>query len=126
MAYQFGLSGSYTTIPLDGVPSLAPTIGAPIDETMTVATKTEYDQDLTVDTPVAVQFGGVSAANVVILKSTGGKVQARISSADGSSQVIPFDTVLILMSLSVPITAISLVRIPATETLVRVYLAQAA
>ena len=124
MANQFVLSGGYTTTPLEGVPSFAPNIDAPIDEAMTIRTKTEYDQDLTVDTPVALQFGGIASANVVILKSTSGKFRARLTSADGTQQSVPVDSVLVLITQSVPITAIDLTRLPATATTVRVYLAE--
>jgi hypothetical protein len=126
MASQFVLSGGYTTTPLDGVPSFAPNVDAPIDESMTIRTKTEYDQDLSVDTAIPLQFGGVTNANVVILKSTGGKFKAKLTSADGSQQSIPVDTVFVLIAQAVPITAIDLTRIPATPTTVRVYLAEKA
>lgn len=126
MAYQFALTGGYTTTPLDGVPSLAPNVDAPLDESMVVTKKTEYDVDLTVDTPVAVQFGGVTNAHVVILKTIGGKVKARFTSADGAQQSMPVDSTIIAISQSVPITAIDLTRVPATPTQVRVYLGERA
>jgi hypothetical protein len=126
MASQFVLSGGYTTTPLDGVPSFAPNVDAPFDESITIRTKTEYDQDLSVDTAIPLQFGGVTNANVVILKSTGGKFKAKLTSADGTQQSIPIDTVFVLIAQSVPITAIDLTRVPATPTTVRVYLAEKA
>ena len=126
MAYQFALTGGYTTTPLDGVPSLAPNVDAPIDESMVVLKKTESDVDLNVDTPVPVQFGGVVSANVIILKTVGGKIKARLTSADGSTQSVPVDTTFILISRSVPITAIDLTRVPATPCQVRVYIGEVA
>lgn len=126
MAYQFALTGGYTNTPLDGVPSLAPNVDAPLDESMVVTKKTEYDVDLTVDTPVPVQFGGVTNANIVILKTVGGKVKARLTSADGSQQSVPIDSTFIVISQSAPITAIDLTRVPATPTQVRIYLGERA
>lgn len=126
MAYQFGLTGGYTTTPLDGVPSLAPSVDAPLDESMVVLRKTEYDVDLNSDAPVAVQFGGVVNAHVVILKTVGGKIKARLTSTDGATQAVPVDSTFILISQSVPITAIDLIRVPATPCTVRVYLGERA
>ena len=126
MAYQFALTGGYTNTPLDGVPSLAPNVDAPLDESMVITKKTEYDVDLTVDAPVAVQFGGVVNAHVIIVKTIGGKVKVRLTSADGAQQSVPVDSTIILISQSVPITAIDLTRVPATPTQVRVYLGERA
>lgn len=127
MAYEFDLTGGVTTTPLDGFTSLAPNVDSEISEAMVLArSPTAYEVDLTVDTPMPVQLGGNSSVNVVILKSVGGKVKARITSADGTTQAVPFDSVLIITSRSVPITAIDLTRAPATPCTVRVYLGQMA
>lgn len=125
MATQFALSGSYTAEPLDGVPSLDPSIGTPIEESMQLAYKTVVEAHLTTDAPATVAFGGVTNANVVILKVVSGKVKARLTSADGATQAVPVDTVFILTSRSVPVTAIDLTRVPATDTVVRVFLGEA-
>lgn len=125
MADRFTLSGSYTTTPLGGEPSFDPNIDAPIDETIQLTKKHIDVISLTVDTPVVVNFGGVTNANIVVLKSTAGvKVRARITSADGTDQAVPFDTFLILMSMDEPITGIDLTREPAVETDVRVFLGE--
>jgi hypothetical protein len=126
VAYQFALTGGYTTTPLDGVPSLAPNVDAPIDESMVITKKTESDIDLNVDTPVPVAFGGVVNASIVILKTVGGKIKARLTSADGTTQSIPVDSTFILISRSVPFTAIDLTRVPATPCQVRVYVGEVA
>lgn len=126
MAYQFALTGGYTTDPLNGVPSLAPSVNAPLDEAMVLIKKTEYDVLLDVDAPIAVQFGGVANAHVVVLKTVGGKMRVRLTSADGSQQSIPVDSTLILISQAVPITAIDLTRVPATPIDVRIYLGERA
>ena len=80
---------------------------------------------LDTDAPLAVNFGsGVTQAAVAILKATGGKVRARITSADGSQQSIPVDDLLVLISQSVPITGIDLTRVPGVLTTVSVFLGQ--
>ncbi|MEE9592242.1 MAG: hypothetical protein V3W28_01525 [Thermoplasmata archaeon] len=125
MSDRFTLSGGYTTTPLGGEPSFDPNIDAPIDETVQLVKKKFDTIELTVDTPVVVDFGGLTNANVIILKSTGGvKVSARVTSADGTTQAVPFDTYFVLMSMDVPITAIDLTRTPATPTTVRVFLGE--
>ena len=125
MADTFELSGGYTTTPLGGEPSFDPNIDAPIQEATQLARKYVDTVELGVDTPVALEFGGLDHANVVILKAVGGaSVKARYTSADGSQQAVPFDTYVILMSMNKPITAIDLTREPATPTTVRVFLGQ--
>lgn len=122
MSDSFRLTGGYTVTPQSAPLSFAQTAEATIDESVTLSAKTTTDVLLTVDTPVAVNFGGVTVANVVILKAVGGKVTARLTSADGTSQSVPFDTYLILMNDAVPITAIDLTRVAGTSTIVRVFL----
>jgi hypothetical protein len=89
-------------------------------------TRKDFDSVvLDVDTPVAVNFGsGVTSAAVVVLKATGGKVRARLTSADGSQQAVPVDDQLLLVSQSVPIIAIDLTRVPGVLTSVDVFLGQ--
>ena len=125
MAYQFVLSGGYTTTPLSGVPSFDPNIDAPIDEPVQLVRKAVDTIELDVDTAIPINFGGLTDANVVILKAVGGgSVKGRFTSADGTQQAIPFDTFFILMSMTNPITAIDLTRTPATPTTVLVFLGE--
>lgn len=123
MADSFKLTGSYDVSPLTSSLSFAPSITAPINEPRTLQSKMLGDIALEADAARAVQFGDVANANLIILKATG-KVTARITSADGTSQAIPFDTYLILMSETVPVTAITLTRVPGTETIVKVFLGE--
>jgi len=125
MADQFVLSGSYTVTPLS-LTSLDPSLATPIDEPLALKSKQPSDITLSVDTPVAVPFGTLVNAHVVILKALGGKVKARLTSADGTTQAIPFDSFLILMSQTVPITAIDLTRVLTTATTVKVFLGEKA
>lgn len=125
MSDQFSLSGSYTVTP-QGSPSLDPTLSTVIDEPLSLQSKQLLDMSLGVDTAVPVPFGTVVNAHVIVLKTLGGKVKARITSADGAVQSIPVDTFVILMSQSVPITAIDLTRVAATATDVKVFLGEKA
>jgi len=124
MADSFKLLGSYEWNPLGNPLSFAPVGIAQISEGKTLKVKQVADVELLVDTPVAVPFGGVVNAHIVILKATGGKVRARCTSADGALQAVPFDTYWILMSESVPLTAIDLTRVAGTVTTVRVFLGE--
>lgn len=63
------------------------------------------------DTPESVAFGDLASASAVWMQVTGGKVRARLTSADGTQQAIPVDDLFILVSRSVPITAIDLTRV---------------
>ena len=126
MSDQFTLSGSYTVTPLGGAASLDPNIDSPLSEALTLQSKQYVPVHLTVDTPVPVPYGTVVNAHVIILKTQGGKVKARLTSADGSVQSVPVDSVLIIRSDSVPITAIDLTRVSATDTIVRVFLGEKA
>jgi len=126
MSDLFSLSGSYTVAPSTGVPSLDPSISSPIDESLQLKSKQYVPVLLAADAPVSVPFGTVVNAHVVLLKAQGGPCVARLTSAAGATQLVPFDTFLILMSVGSPITAISLVRTPATETTVRVFLGEKA
>lgn len=126
MVDAFKLLGSYEAAPLAAPLSFAPTVIAQINEARSVKAKQVSDVSLDADAPVSVDFGGVANAHVVILKSTLGKVRARLTSADGSQQAVPFDTYFILMSESVPVTALDLTRVAGTPTVVRVFLAEKA
>jgi len=125
MADKFLLSGSYNVAPLTGAPSLDPSVDAAIDEQLSLKAKTLVDLLLTSDAPLAVPFGTVANAHVLVVKGTS-KVKVTVTSADGTAQSLPADTVLILMSGSVPVTAVTLTRVPATDTTVRVFLGEKA
>ena len=127
MADVFGLSGSFTTNPTPGCnPSGLMAGGTPIDEIVTLSAKKYDDVNLDVDTPVSVSFGGLASASVLYVKTEGGKVRVRITTADGAQQSIPVDTMLLLISLAVPITAVDLTRVVGTATIVHVFLGQKA
>lgn len=105
-----------------GAPPVGPT---PIVESVVLDEKNLDQYTLTADAPQAVAFGGVTNAHVLIV-STDQKVKVTVTSADGSSQAIPCDGQLILISRSVPITAVTLTRVPATLTTAFVFLGEKA
>lgn len=80
---------------------------------------------LTGDAPVVVSLDGWTGFNVLHLESDT-KVTALITSADGSSQAIPFDDLLSLVSRAVPITGLSLQRAPGQVATVTMTLGQKA
>lgn len=127
MSDKFTLQASARTSPNVTLPlgSGCPTIDFPFLEELTLATKNYDEPDLLGDAPVAVGFGAVTNASVVIISTVNGaKVTARITSADGVTQAIPIDDTLILICRSVPVTAIDLTRVPATDTKVKVFLGE--
>lgn len=79
---------------------------------------------LTSDAVAPVAFGAVTNARVVVVKSIGGPMVARLTSAAGVTQSVPIDSLLILFCASAPITAIDLARSPGVQTEVRVYLGE--
>lgn len=102
-----------------------PTFNFPFDEQETLSVKNYDELNLAVDTAVAVNFGGVTNAAVVIIAvQNNEKVTARITSADGTLQAIPVDDTLILLCRTVPVTAITLTRVASTATAVRIFLGQ--
>jgi hypothetical protein len=124
MADVFQLGGSYTTAPASGAPSADPSYIAPIDESMTLIRKHHDTIDLSTDAVTPISFGGVINAHVLIIKTVGGKVSIRLTSADGSTQAVPVDSFLAVMSNTVPITAADLTRVPGQETICKVFLGE--
>lgn len=128
MANTFRLTGSYVTVPIPGPLSAAPALDAPICETVQLQAMGILEYLLDSDSPVSVPIAstGVDNVNVLIVKSVGGKVRVRITSADGATQAIPVDSLLILTDYSVPITAIDLTRAAGVQVSVRLFLGEKA
>ena len=127
MSDTFKIRGDYLSQPSSGNPSAYPTVSSPIDETL-VLSKTPLTAEyvLTADAAQDVAFGHISNAHVVIIKTVGGKVRVRLTSADGSQQSIPVDSLLVLISQSVPFTALDLTRVTGVQTNVKVLLGERA
>lgn len=126
MADTFTLSGSYETHPTTGSPSAVPNVVAPVSEVVQLENKSVQFFVLDADAPVSVQFPAGFTCNVLVVKAQGGKARVRLTSADGSSQAVPVDTFLALISQTVGITAIDLTREPGVLTQVQVFLGDAA
>lgn len=124
MADVFRLDGSYQTQPTSGNLSGNPEVDALISERVGLKNKAIAIYNLTADAPVSVSLSGMTGVNVIMLKTVGGKVRVRLTSADGAQQAIPVDSFLALIDLTVPITAIDLTRQPATATTVQVFLGE--
>jgi len=122
----FTLQGSYAVTPLTPPASGDFDVIASIDERVVLRHKHADSIDLSADPAQPVNFGGVVGAHVVVLKSLGGKVDAIVTTADGAAQIIPFETFLVLINQTVPVTALSLQRVVATLTTVKVFLGERA
>ena len=122
----FKLTGDYVTLPLSGSPSGDPEISSPVDESVTIKNKAIGLYELTADAVVAVGLCGLAGAHVVILKTVGGKVKVRLTSADGAVQSVPVDSFLCLISQTVPLTALDLTRVSGVTTTVKVFLGERA
>lgn len=125
MSDKFQLQGSWGTTPQTGalLASGAPSIVAPISETVILSQKNFDDYTLSADSVQAVAFGGVVNASVIEI-SCDRKIKVRLTSADGTTQVIPVDGHLSLISKTVPFTAIDLQRVAGQETRVKVFIGQ--
>jgi hypothetical protein len=125
LADNFTLEGFWRSEPKVAalVASGCPTFQTPLSETVLLAKKQFADVALDLDAVEVVPFGDVTNAHVVMIKATK-KVIARLTSADGALQVVPVDTILHLISESVPYTAIDLQRVAGQATSVKVYLGE--
>lgn len=105
----------------------SPALLVQLDEAISVkGVPNTSEYELSSDSPQSVAFGGLASASVVLIKATGGKVRVRLTSADGTSQAIPVDSLLLILSESVAYTAIDLTRVSGTLTTVAVTLAEKA
>jgi hypothetical protein len=95
-----------------------------IKESMTVLQYQSTVYVLSSDSAQTVSLGSLSAVNVLQLRVVGNKVRVRITSSDGTSQAIPVDSFLCIISDSVDITAIDLTRTVGSESTVYVTICQ--
>ena len=126
MADVFELSGTYGTSTGGVAVSAVPEVSAPISEKLSLIRKAISRITLSTDVAVAIDLSGLTQINVLIIKTIGGKVMARITSADGSTQAVPVDSFFAIISSSVPITAVDLTRVVGTSTTVEVFLGEKA
>lgn len=120
MPYTFKLAGSVKIEPNVGAPSADPTLDSLLDETVTLLRRNVQELALAAGAlNVAVAMGPVTSAHALIIKTVGGGVTARLTSAAGATQVVPIDSLLILLSATQPITAIDLSSTPAVTVKVQ-------
>lgn len=124
------ISGSISIVPTIGVPSGFPNTEIPIDESIDVGNQQPSRYILTNDAPgpIDVDFGGCDGVNFVQVESVGGPVDLIITWAGGTSQKVPVDPMLILITRGRVITAIQVQRasINTNETTVQIYLGEEA
>lgn len=117
------LSGSLVATPGSAPPSSA-VLGfdvGPIDEKMYLAHKSGDTVTLSSDSPFSIPFAGLTHVNVLYIKSVGGKVRVRVTSADGSQQSLPVSSLVILFAdtnggADPTITAIDVTRVAGQQT----------
>jgi hypothetical protein len=126
MASFFKLAGAWTAAPAVGAPSSDPDMPAPIDERLSLVRKHYDEVRLTSDGDTVVGFGGVVNAHVVIIKPVTKKVTVKLTSADGTDQVVPVEEFLAVISENTPFTAIDLARETGVITNVKVFLGEKA
>lgn len=79
---------------------------------------------LSSDSAQTVALGALTEINVLQIRVVGNKVRVRITSTDGTTQAIPVDSFLCIVSDSVSITAVDLTRTAGSETTVYVTICQ--
>lgn len=104
----------------------ASSVEIPFGEDVSLKRKLVTEMTLLADAPAAVNFGALANAHVIYIRATGGKVKARITSADGATQAVPVDPHFSLVSLLVPVTAVDLTRQAGVSTSVSVFLGERA
>lgn len=123
----FRLQGTYSSEPSSAsCGSTAATVYGLLSEVVGLTNKSVWASTLAADAPAAVNLGGLSNVHVLVLRAVGGKVRVRLTSTDGSQQSVPVDGLLVVVSLSVPITAIDVTRVAGVETQVDVFMGERA
>lgn len=125
MSTDFSLQGRWQATPKLASVSASgcPTIGAQFAEGIILAKRHYTEPTLDADAVEAVSFGDVTSAHVVLIKSDK-KVTVRLTSVEGAIQIVPVDTLLYLISESVPYTAIDLTRVAGQSTTVKILLGE--
>jgi len=90
-------------------------------EEMSIAAKLSTSFVLPSDAAFPVDLTMVPEVNALVIDCTA-KVKITVTTADGVAQVIPVDPLLVLLTSSVPITALSITRVAGTDTTVRLVL----
>lgn len=125
MTDLFRLSGCYETSPQTGAQASGdPQVNAAIDIRLTIDNKTVNTVYLDDDAVREVDLGGIEDIHALIMQTIGGKVTARLTSADGALQSVAVDPFLAVISRTVPFTAVDLKRVTGVPTTVKIFMAQ--
>lgn len=124
MSELFALTGDGSSKPQQGNPSGQANIVIPFSEKLALAYSLSTGFTLDSNSPQAVNLGTLTGVNVLVVKTIGGKVRVRITSADGTDAEIPCDPILILMNRAVDITAIDITRVAGVQTQVLIFMGQ--
>jgi hypothetical protein len=115
MAETLRLSGSLSIVPAATPLSGDASVTVELNESVSLVKRTLYDYSLTVDGVVEIPFGNLTAAHYVQIRASA-KVIVRVTTADGVTQVINADPLVILMLYTTPATAIDIARTLGTTT----------
>jgi len=118
------LSGSLALKPPIGTPSGQPSVIAAFSEKIALERQLSANYTLSSDSAATVSISPLTGVNFLMVKASGGELRVRITSSDGTTQAIPVDSLLVLISNTVDITAIDLLREAGIETEVFLVLGQ--
>lgn len=125
MSFQtLELSGSLALKPPVGTPSGQPSVIAVFSEKISLERQLSVNYSLSSDSLQSVPITPLTGVNFLMVKASGGELRVRITSSDGTTQAIPVDSLLVLISNTVDITAIDLLREAGIETEVFLVLGQ--
>lgn len=124
MSALFKLQGDYSTKPLSGSPSGDPAVASPILEQVSLSNQSIGTISLDADGPVTLPLGALTQVNVIALKSVGGRVTLRYTSADGTDQAFPVDSFIAHITQSAALTAITVERVTGIQTIVNFFLGE--
>lgn len=125
MADTFTISGDWASVAASGTPNGYPAFTAPLAVRKTLESKLFQSVELTANQAVAVTFGTLTAAHVLIIASTA-KLKVTVTSTDGATQSFPCENLLMLINDSVPITALTIQRFAGQDTTANIFIGQQA
>lgn len=126
MSDLFKLRGSITTDPAHGDTVADEFLAIRLEETCGLAFKQSNKYLLSSDSLKALDLSefGASGVNVVVVVSDGHCTLTLTSAAAETAQIVPVDDLAIVISRTVPFTAIGLTRFTGVATNVKVFLGQ--
>ena len=125
MADTFTVSGDWASVAASGTPNGYPAFTAPLSVRKTLESKLFQSVELASDPAVAVTFGTLTEAHVLIVVSTA-KLKITVTSTDGTAQSFPCENTFMLINDSVPITALTIQRFAGQDTTANIFIGQQA